>query len=179
MGHRRWRLLIGILATWLAAGTAWGQSLEDVLMPGKVIAGHAKYEQECGSCHLAYHPSLLPERSWKAMLADQHDHFGEDLGLSEATEATLLAFAAKHAAEHGESPVAWKINQAIPPTETPAKITETRYWQRRHRSLSETVWRNVPRSDCGACHHDAQDGSFTPGAIDIPSSFRNSQGKPK
>jgi len=53
MGLRRWRLLIGFLAAWLAA-TAGAQSLEDVLMPGKVIAGHAKYEQECANCHVKF-----------------------------------------------------------------------------------------------------------------------------
>lgn len=53
MGFRRWRLLIGFLAAWLAAA-AGAQSLEDVLMPGKVIAGHAKYEQECANCHVKF-----------------------------------------------------------------------------------------------------------------------------
>jgi hypothetical protein len=53
MGFRRWRLFIGFLAAWLAAA-AGAQSLEDVLMPGKVIAGHAKYEQECANCHVKF-----------------------------------------------------------------------------------------------------------------------------
>ncbi len=49
----RWRLLIGFAAAWFGA-IAGAQSLEDVLMPGKVIAGHAKYETECANCHVKF-----------------------------------------------------------------------------------------------------------------------------
>jgi hypothetical protein len=40
-----------IAAILLAAPYAQAQSIEKALMPGEVIAGHAKYEQECGKCH--------------------------------------------------------------------------------------------------------------------------------
>lgn len=42
---------LAILATILFAGAAAGQSIEKVLMPGEVIEGHAKYEQDCKQCH--------------------------------------------------------------------------------------------------------------------------------
>ena len=44
------------LPVWLALGTspAAAQALEGVLMPGKVIAGHAKYEAECANCHVKF-----------------------------------------------------------------------------------------------------------------------------
>ena len=45
--------LIGFSAAWLATA-AGAQSLEGVLMPGKVIAGHAKFEQECANCHVKF-----------------------------------------------------------------------------------------------------------------------------
>ncbi|MBK8739526.1 MAG: cytochrome C [Betaproteobacteria bacterium] len=53
MGFRLWRLLLISSAAWLATA-AGAQSIEGVLMPGKVIAGHAKYEQECGNCHVKF-----------------------------------------------------------------------------------------------------------------------------
>ena len=34
---------------------------------GPALAMDAQWQHECGSCHLAYHPSLLPARSWQAM----------------------------------------------------------------------------------------------------------------
>lgn len=45
----RTRTLILILM--LLAGTASAGSIESLLMPGKVIAGHAKFEEECSRCH--------------------------------------------------------------------------------------------------------------------------------
>ncbi|MEP7181683.1 MAG: cytochrome C [Betaproteobacteria bacterium] len=53
MRHWRWRLALGLTAAWLAGGAA-GQALEGVLMPGKVIAGHAKLEQDCAKCHVKF-----------------------------------------------------------------------------------------------------------------------------
>lgn len=53
LGFWRWRFLLGSLAA-VFATAAPAQSIEDVLMPGKVIAGHAKYEQECANCHVKF-----------------------------------------------------------------------------------------------------------------------------
>ena len=53
MGTWRWRLVIGLLTAWIAL-PAMAQALEGVLMPGKVIAGHAKIEQECAKCHVKF-----------------------------------------------------------------------------------------------------------------------------
>jgi hypothetical protein len=113
------------------------------------------------------------------MLTDQNDHFGEDLGLSGPTTTALGAYAVLHSAEHAESPLAWKINAESPPAEVPLRVTETRYWKRRHRTLPDSVWTDVRRSDCAACHQDAQDGNFTPGAIALTSSTRTPQGNKK
>lgn len=49
-----WRTCLGLLltTTWVALAAA--QSLEGVLMPGPVIEGHAKLEQECSNCHVKF-----------------------------------------------------------------------------------------------------------------------------
>ncbi|MEY2920754.1 MAG: hypothetical protein RL261_2059, partial [Pseudomonadota bacterium] len=47
----RWRLLLAVLSLSMLAPLARAASLETLLMPGPVIAGHAKYEQECTRCH--------------------------------------------------------------------------------------------------------------------------------
>ncbi len=127
----------------------------------------ATWRAECGSCHLAYHPSLLPARSWERMLAAQQEHFGEDLALEADTTAELAAFAQRHAAEALESPVAWKMASTIPPTQAPIEISATAYWQERHARLDAATWRAIRKSDCGACHLDAEAGTFEPGAIHI------------
>ncbi len=50
-----WGRRLLIIATLIAACTnvsnAWASNLGKILMPGKVIKGHEKYEGDCGSCH--------------------------------------------------------------------------------------------------------------------------------
>jgi hypothetical protein len=40
--------------------------------------------KECGVCHIAYPPQMLPARSWKKIMAGLADHFGENATLPEA-----------------------------------------------------------------------------------------------
>jgi len=51
---RRWFLLPIALLSALLAMAATAQSLEGALMPGPVIAGHAKLEADCGNCHVRF-----------------------------------------------------------------------------------------------------------------------------
>jgi hypothetical protein len=44
-------LVMTVAVIALHSGTADAASLETLLMPGAVIAGHAKFEQECSRCH--------------------------------------------------------------------------------------------------------------------------------
>lgn len=131
------------------------------------LASDKTWTSECGGCHLAYHPSLLPERSWSKLFATQGSHFGEDLALEGATLEHLEDFAVSHAAERLDSPVAWKMATTIEPDAAPVRITETAYWRERHERLDEATWKRVHRSDCGACHKDAVRGTFAPGAIEV------------
>ena len=133
---------------------------------GPALAMDAQWQHECGSCHLAFHPSLLPVRSWQAMLAQQ-DHFGEDLALDPAIVAALSSYAGAHSAEHAETPTAWKIASRTPADSTPLRITDIAYWKRRHADVTEADWQRVNKVDCGGCHLDADLGTFEPGAIHI------------
>ena len=42
---------LALIVTVMFSDGASAQSIEKVLMPGEVIAGHAKYENECDQCH--------------------------------------------------------------------------------------------------------------------------------
>lgn len=66
-------LLLG-LTTGLGLRQAEAQSLESVLMPGKVIQGHAKAEGECANCHVRF------EREGQNRLCrDCHKDVGQDM----------------------------------------------------------------------------------------------------
>lgn len=142
---------------------------------GAALPMDKAWEDECGSCHLAYHPSTLPGRSWKRMLVEQDRHFGEDLSLSEDTIEELGQYAAANAAEQHATPLAWKMATRVPAGEAPLRISETRYWKHQHEDIAPAVWKQVKAFDCGGCHLDADAGTFEPGAIVIGSGTVNRQ----
>ena len=41
----------------LGLGTSQASIVERALMPGEVIAGHAKYEDDCDRCHISFDQS--------------------------------------------------------------------------------------------------------------------------
>lgn len=142
-----------------------------VAFVGTKLADNATWREECGGCHLAFHPSLLPARSWQKMMAEQGQHFGTDLALDDATSKELLAFMVSNAAEKNATEAAFKINHYIKPEAAPLRITETKYWLDKHRSIAESDWRLAKvksKVNCAACHLDAEAGTFEDAAMHIP-----------
>ena len=50
------------------------------------------YIEECGACHLAYPPGLMPSKSWQKMMGGLSDHFGENAELDEETEQLIVRY---------------------------------------------------------------------------------------
>jgi cytochrome b len=169
-------LLILLLAPLFAGGWFKGYLLQTPDRPylpfvGPVLADNTLWREECEGCHLAYHPSLLPARSWARMMEQQADHFGEDLALEPIDAQGILDFQVANSAEQAATEAAWKINRGIPAHQTPLRITETDYWKRKHREIEEEVWDGPAvngRFNCDACHLDAGRGTFEDGAMVIP-----------
>lgn len=142
---------------------------------GVQLPMNSQWQEACGECHLAYHPSLLPTRSWEKLFVEQQSHFGEDLALESNAVQILTTFAVTHAAELLPTEASWKISRQIPMTETPLRITETEYWKRKHHEIEDVIWKypNIQsRANCAACHLDAQQGTFEDGAMRIPAELK-------
>jgi cytochrome b len=139
---------------------------------GPDLPHNTVWQEVCGECHLAYHPTLLPARSWQQMLAEQHDHFEEDLDLDEDILGELQQFSTENAAESNLTEAAWKIQRTTSPLESPLRITETPYWKTQHQNIADNIWHhpNVNfQGNCGACHLDAERGTFEDSAMRLPS----------
>jgi len=167
-------LVAVLLLSAMAGFSAWWFQYRGVepglAFVGKKLPESALWLEECGSCHQAFHPSLLPARSWQRLLAQQDRHFGDDLGLDAATVARLLAFAVPNAAEQGVTEAAWKINRSVKADATPLRITETPYWVKKHREISVADWNNTKvksKANCPACHLDAEAGTYEDAAMRI------------
>jgi cytochrome b len=142
-----------------------------VAFVGRALPDDPLWRGECGSCHLAFHPNLLPSRSWQRIIAQQDRHFGTDLALDTSTSAAVQVFLVRNAAETSNTETAFKINRSIPPGETLLRITETPYWVRKHSDIRDADWR-LPlvksKANCAACHLDAAAGTFEDAAMRIP-----------
>src|SRR5512142_1666971 len=47
------------------------------------------YQNECGACHVAYPPGMLPAASWRRLTSDLPHHFGTDASLDAPTLTQL------------------------------------------------------------------------------------------
>lgn len=147
-------------------GLAWAAAVQRPPAPRTTV--DADWSRECGDCHLAFPPSLLPAATWTAMLAPDADHFGESLGLDPELAGRLTAFAVAEAADRGATEHAVRIAAEAP---TGARITRTDTWIEAHASVDESRFDRPEvgsRLRCDACHPDASDGTFDARAVGFP-----------
>lgn len=143
-------LLVAVFASGIAAAN------------GHVFtATHPTWKSECGSCHIAYPPQLLPARSWRALMANLPDHFGVDASLDAKSLAEVSAFLEQNAGRERDSSA-----------EPVLRITETRWFRHEHEEeLAPTIWRHPKvksAANCAACHTRAEQGDFSERSLIIP-----------
>ena len=121
------------------------------------LAIPAAYVQECGSCHAAYPPGMLPARSWQRVMARLDRHYGTDASLDQPTERRLGAWLQSHAGGHEE-----------PPQD---RITRSTWFERRHREVAPSTWKLASvrsAANCSACHAGADRGDFDDDSLRVP-----------
>jgi hypothetical protein len=125
------------------------------LMPRRVPPA---YTQECGACHTAYPPALLPARSWQRLMGGLDQHYGTDAALDPATLAQLDQWLTQHAGTY-------KRVAEEPPQD---RITRAAWFERKHRKVEPEVWA-LPSvksaAQCAACHRGADQGRFDDDAL--------------
>jgi len=131
------------------------------------------YAEECGACHLAYPPQLLPARSWAGLMSGLDDHFGENAELGADTAQQISAWLVRNAADVNPGRRSKQFLRGIASSDTPLRITETPFFKRKHDEVPESKVINNPEvgsfSQCQACHgQDAQRGIFDEDTVDIP-----------
>jgi len=142
------------------------------LASGDVAAvNNQQYSDECGSCHFAYQPGLLPERSWKKIMSSLDDHFGENAELPAADQQMLSDYLAKNAGDHSNYKRSVKLMRSIRNSETPLRISKIPYFVKEHREVANKIKGSTKVksiSNCEACHQKAVDGSYAEREINIP-----------
>ena len=129
----------------------------------------AEWKAECGDCHTAHHPSLLPAATWTTLMATLDEHFGEDASLDEATAATIRTWLLANAADRYDTRAANAFR--APDAAEPLRITATAAWKRIHHETPADTFKQKAfggGANCAACHGDAETGLFAPQKILIP-----------
>ncbi|MBK1720007.1 diheme cytochrome c [Thiocystis violacea] len=138
---------------------------------------NAAYGEECGSCHLAYQPGLLPALAWTQVMdpAALGDHYGDDASLTETLRTEIASYLAAHSADQASGTRSRAFAVGFDPkagTGLP-RITETRYFKRKHHGVPASLVTGNPDvgsfSQCHACHRGAAKGLYNDSRIDIPS----------
>ena len=159
--------LAGAIAFPLAVAWTTAARLPVPAVPsGPVLAA---WKAECGDCHTAHHPSLLPAATWTKLMATLSDHFGEDATLDEAQAATIRTWLLANAAERYDTRAANAFR--APAAAEPLRITATASWKRIHREIAAETFKHKSvggQANCAACHGDAETGLFAPQKILIP-----------
>jgi hypothetical protein len=108
---------------------------------------HEPTKKECGECHMAFQPALLPAESWRKIMASLEDHFGEDASLEADFTVEIEAYLVENAGR-GDG--------------TKLRVTEQRWFRHEH-DFPDPVWQKPEvrsRANCEACHRDAARGSY-------------------
>ena len=128
------------------------------------------YKKECGDCHFAYPPELLPSASWANIMKNLGDHFDEELEIAEADQKTISTYLAANGAEKSGARLSVKLMGSLR-NPTPDRITEIPYISEQHHKISEKVLRRESiqsLSNCSACHRTAEEGLFDEDTVKIP-----------
>ena len=119
--------------------------------------------EECGSCHLAFAPSMLPANSWTKLMGDLKNHFGDDASVDTATAARIAHYLAENAADTGGQRYGQKLLRGVSLENPPLRITELPAWINKHRKISTAEWKRKEvgtKANCVACHADAERGYY-------------------
>ncbi len=133
---------------------------------------NSEYQEECGSCHMAYPAGLLPEKSWRKVMTNLDDHFGDNAELLPESQQNILNYLVNNAADKSNYHHAKKIAHSMVNYKTVDRITQTPYFVRKHDEIPKQYVIGNPKvgsfSQCNACHLNAEKGSFNEDEVSIP-----------
>ncbi len=125
------------------------------------------YKEECGSCHMAYKPSLMATSSWEKLMSKKElsNHFGEDITYEDQSiNNSIKEYLVSNSFRYPPNFPEVMISKSI-------RITDMPSIARHHRKIPKkliTQEEVKSISNCVACHVDADKGDFSEENITIP-----------
>jgi cytochrome c553 len=121
----------------------------------------ASFKAECGSCHLAFPPSLLIADDWQRVMANLDNHYGDNASVDDKTRQEIERFLLRHGGSAKK-----KAGAGNPP-----RITTTDSFKRRHREVPAAIWTDPTLksvANCAGCHPRAEQGRYGENEIRLP-----------
>jgi cytochrome c553 len=157
---RRWILDIAAWVSGLLASMVL--VAHDATAGGKLATPpNERWKTECGSCHIAYPPQLLPGQAWRRMLSRLGQHFGTDASLDPAAAAEIGAYLERYSGS----------TRRVPAAPGSLRITESAWFMHEHDEVPPASWKDPAvksAANCAACHTTAEQGDFRKRNIRIP-----------
>ena len=119
---------------------------------------------------MAFPPALLTAPDWRRVMNTLDKHYGDNATLDAKTRGEIESFLIRHAA----------MRERMAGTGDPPRLTATPWFQREHRKVPDTLWRDprvVSASNCAACHGRAAEGSFSERELTLPELQRHKDRK--
>ena len=138
---------------------------------GVAPVNNALYTNECGACHFAYQPGLLPADSWRKMMGNLENHFGTDATVSQEDFVSLSNYLEQNSAEKN---MHYKRSSRIVNSlrgRVANSISETPYIIEKHEDIRPSLITQKEVKglfNCKACHITAQTGSYSDDDVRIP-----------
>ena len=130
------------------------------------------YIKECGSCHFAYQPGLLPASSWNKIMSNLENHYNNDASISSANLQTLTKYLNDNSAEKNmQYKRSNKIVSSLAKDQIPESISTTPYMIKKHNEIKKSLITQPEVKglfNCIACHKTADKGNYSERDINIP-----------
>jgi len=144
--------------------------------PGEDVAPvrDPTYAEECGACHMAYQPGLLPADAWRQVMTPEGlgDHYGDDASLPDGLRTEIAAYLEANAADAARRSRSRAFAVGDAGSGAQPRISETRYFRNEHHEIPQRLVADNADvgsfSNCNACHQDAADGIYNEDRVRIP-----------
>ena len=186
-----WAVMIGIVVFGVLAATRtiWQDPADQTWMKGMIKKLHVlpseqnlAYDKACVSCHMLYAPSMLPARSWQALMTGLNDHFGDNAEVTDEVRDEVSAYLQRNAADKVENIYAQSMLDLLRDDETPLRISETKYFTLLHDVVKPAMITGNPDvksvARCETCHYEALQGRYNRFAVRIPNYYKEGIWRP-
>jgi hypothetical protein len=145
----------------------WLESREDV-----APISNPAYVAECGSCHFAYQPGLLPASAWARVMGSLQEHYGDDASLEDTQVDALRSYLVANAADRSSQSRSQAFGRGDQVGDALPRITDTRYFRHEHDEIPRRFVEGNKDvrsfSNCLACHRTAERGVYNEHQVLIP-----------